>query len=125
MQMPDSVRKAMWARLKKDWDIPENQFSINGIAVDPRTKPTEEDIADFANDRATKYLQRLSNDQLENVANHYELRVGDRWGKEGSGKFGSDSMGENRTREDLEDELKDIAIDEIGSTLNEIYGKKR
>ena len=119
MPMPDSVRKAMWARLNSEWNIPNDKIT-------PFDKnPSSEDIDGLANDWADKYLGRLDNDELENVANHYELEVGDRWGKEGAGKFGADFEGKDRTREDLEDELRDIAIDDIGSTLNEIYDKKR
>ena len=114
MPMPDSVRKAMWARLNRDWNIPNDKIT-------PFDKnPSSEDIDGLANDWADKYLGRLDNDELENVANHYELEVGDRWGKNEDHGLSWD-----KTREDLEDEIKDIAIDDIGSTLNEIYDKKR
>ena len=113
MPMPDSVRKAMWARLNSEWNIPNDKIT-------PFDKnPSSEDIDGLANDWADKYLGRLDNDELENVANHYELEVGDRWGKNEDHGLSWD-----KTREDLEDEIKDIAIDDIGSTLNEIYDKK-
>ena len=112
MPMPDSVRKAMWANLNKEWNI-------DGKIKKP-INPSSEDIDGLANDWADKYLGRLDNDELENVANHYELGVGDRWGKNEDHGLSWD-----KTREELEDELKDIAIEDIGSTLNEIYNKKQ
>jgi len=99
LKLSDAQRKAMWVRLKKDYNIKTPSDTVLKVLI--RNK--DDNVDGFANVQADNYLKRLDFDQMKNVAMYSDVET------------------DGKDKDELADEIKDVMIDDIADTIKHNY----